>query len=106
MHLDCNIAGLPAWGKAAAAAADLKKGRYDRLAINTELMRHLRERYPRRRWTPACIRDHYAVWHPYQFLAYWFELWQGYADRHGRPELWNAAETGRDITRRRGATDL
>lgn len=76
-------------------------GRYERLAIDTELLRHLRQRYPRRRWTPALIRAHYAKWHPYQFLAYWFELWQGYAARHGRPEAWHPDNIGRKITQTR-----
>ncbi len=89
---------IPGVGEYAAAHLCMLLGRYDRLAIDTELMRHVRTRHPRRTWTPAAIRRHYACWHPYQFLAYWFELWQGYADRHGRPEQWDPTVTGVRIT--------
>jgi 3-methyladenine DNA glycosylase/8-oxoguanine DNA glycosylase len=89
---------IPGVGDYAAAHLCMLLGRYDRLAIDTELLRHLRTRHPRRTWTPAAIRRHYAPWHPYQFLAYWFELWQEYADRHGRPDQWDPSVTGVRIT--------
>lgn len=92
------LRGIEGVGEYAAAHLCMLLGRYDRLAIDTELMRHVRTRHPRRVWTPAAIRRHYAQWHPYQFLAYWFELWQDYANRHGQPQQWDPTMTGARIT--------
>jgi 3-methyladenine DNA glycosylase/8-oxoguanine DNA glycosylase len=88
-------------GNYAAGHLCMLLGRYDRLAIDTEMMRHLRSRHPRRRWTPAGIERYYRPWQPYQFLAYWFELWQDYERQHGRADQWNPATDGSRITRRR-----
>ena len=74
-------------------------GRYDRLAIDTELIRHLKMKHPRRRFTPAQVQSHYAPWHPHQFLAYWCELWSSYEARHGRSDSWSLDHVGRNITR-------
>ncbi len=60
--------------------------RYDRLAIDSETYRHFREVHqvatPRDsaglRRLHRKIEAHYAKFTPYQFLAYWFELWRGY----------------------------
>lgn len=73
-------------------------GRYDHLAIDTEMMRFLKERHPRTRWTPARVRTHYERWQPYAFLAYWFELWRGYTDHHGPAEQWEPDGAGKHIT--------
>jgi 3-methyladenine DNA glycosylase/8-oxoguanine DNA glycosylase len=85
-------------GEYAAAHIAMLLGRYDRLAIDTEMIRLLETRYPRRRWTRAAIHRHYEQWDPYQFLAYWFELWQDYVRRHGRSDLWDRSITGMSIT--------
>ena len=55
-------------------------GRYDRLAIDSETYRHFCqvERIDRPK-NPATLHDRiearYAPYEPYQFLAYWYELW-------------------------------
>ncbi len=85
-------------GDYAAANLCMLLGRYDRLAIDTELVRFLKQRYPRRRFTPVRARAHYAPWKPYAFLAYWFELWQDYVSRHGQSDQWSPDGVGRDIT--------
>lgn len=87
-------------GPYAASNLCMLLGRYDCLAIDTELTRFLRERYPRRRFTPASIRRHYEAWTPYQFLAYWWELWSGYEQKHGPAHAWQPARTGPAITGR------
>lgn len=61
-------------------------GHYDRLAIDSETYRHFREVYNAP--TPKSAADlrklhvrierHYAPFKPYQYLAYWFELWHRY----------------------------
>lgn len=90
-------------GPYAAANLCMLLGRYDCLAIDTELIRLFRRRWPRRKLSPAAIRDHYAPWQPYPFLAYWFELWQDYQQRHGHAEGWSLEQVGRRITSRPGS---
>jgi 3-methyladenine DNA glycosylase/8-oxoguanine DNA glycosylase len=87
-------------GDYAAAHLCMLLGRYDRLAVDTELRRFLRQRYPRRRFTPSSLRRAYEDWHPYQFLAYWFDLWSDYTRRHGDAHQWDPVQVGRQITAR------
>ena len=69
-------------------------GRYDRLAIDTETYRHFRVVHgAKQHKTPADLKKlhtriekHYAAFRPYQFLAYWFELWQFYEGLKGPAE--------------------
>lgn len=85
-------------GPYAAGNLAMLLGRYDCLAVDTEMVRLLKKRYPRKRWSPARMQAHYEAWRPYQFLAYWFELWQDYVAVHGRPESWAPDGVGRAIT--------
>lgn len=85
-------------GDYAAANLLMLLGRYDRLAIDSELMRFFRERYPRRKPTPANIRRHYEQFAPYPFLAYWWELWSKYRETNGPSETWEPAD-GQRVTR-------
>ncbi|HOW69091.1 MAG TPA: hypothetical protein PKY77_00705 [Phycisphaerae bacterium] len=85
-------------GDYAASNLCMILGRYDRLAVDTEMLRLLKARHPRRRFTPASLRQYYVAWQPYQFLAYWFELWQDYVARHGDSSSWSASDEGRRIT--------
>ena len=78
-------------------------GRYDRLAIDSETYRHFRQHHGLA--TPAnpkAIHDqieaHYARYAPYQFLAYWFELWGGYQHRFGHARGWTADDPGPNFT--------
>lgn len=89
---------LPGIGDYGAGNLCMLLGRYDRLAVDTEMMRHLRTHYPRRRWTPRSIQQHYRAWAPHQFLAYWYELWQDYVGKHGQAHEWQADAQGRRIT--------
>lgn len=88
-------------GPYAAGNLAMLLGRYDCLAIDTEMVRLLRILHPGRQWTPAAMRAHYEAWRPYQFLAYWFELWQDYTARHGQPREWQPEQVGRAITTRK-----
>lgn len=72
-------------GPYAAANICHHLGRYDRIAIDTETYRHyctttgVARPGPRQvRRLDDAIRAHYDRYRPYQFLAYWFELWTGY----------------------------
>jgi len=88
-------------GDYAASHLCMLLGDYSRLAIDTEMLRLLKERHPRRRFTAASIRACYRQWHPYQSLAYWYELWSDYVGRHGRSDLWSPADVGPRITSKR-----
>lgn len=91
-------------GDYAAANLCMLLGRYDRLAVDTEMLRLLKARHPRRRFTPASLEAYYQPWRPYQFLAYWFELWQDYVARHGESSSWSAQDEGSRITAARSAS--
>lgn len=91
---------FPGIGGYAAANLCMLLGRYDGLAIDTEMMRFLRSRHPRRKWTPPAIHRYFHRWAPYQFLAYWFELWQDYAGTHGPAHEWERTNAGFQITTR------
>jgi 3-methyladenine DNA glycosylase/8-oxoguanine DNA glycosylase len=85
-------------GDYAASNLLMLLGRYDRLAIDSELMRFFRERYPRRKPTPANMRRHYEQFKPFPFLAYWWELWSKYRETNGPSESWEA-NVGATVTR-------
>lgn len=78
-------------GDYAASSLCALLGRYDRLAIDTVLMDHYRQRFPRRKATPAKINRHYARYHPYEYLVYWWELWNRFLDETGHPTSWTAS---------------
>ncbi len=79
-------------------------GHYDRLAVDTELKRFLKQRCPDQELTTAAMRQAYDEWAPYQFLAYWFELWQGYSSVHGPADTWHFDDQGRRITTQPGGS--
>ena len=90
-------------GDYGAASLCMLLGRYDCLAIDTEMIRFLKEKHPRRRFTPASARRYYQAWRPYQFLAYWWELWSEYQVRHGPAQTWKPERTGSAITSQSGS---
>lgn len=78
-------------------------GRYDRLAIDTETYRHFEEVHgvPRgdnpKNLHPR-IERYYARFAPFQFLAYWFELWEAYQRKFGKAWGWDADKHGPNFT--------
>lgn len=76
----CKIYGL---GDYAAGNLCQHLGRYDRMAIDSETYRHFREVHGMKTPTDSAklrrlharIHRHYDHYAPFQFLAYWFELW-------------------------------
>ncbi len=69
-------------------------GRYDHVPIDTETYRHYCLRYNVDRPAKptvldAQIRAHYDRYAPYQFLAYWFDLWRDYERRFGNAWTWD-----------------
>ncbi len=87
-------------GPFAAANICQLLGHYDRLAIDTETYRHFSQTYGVKRPKDPTklhprIEKHYAQFAPYQFLAYWFELWCGYEAANGKPApQWLPHEVG------------
>jgi 3-methyladenine DNA glycosylase/8-oxoguanine DNA glycosylase len=88
-------------GPYAAANICQLLGRYDRLAIDSETYRHFRKAHNTRKKGPELdnhIRSYYERFAPYQFIAYWFDLWNTYQRRFGRAEHWDAEIDGKKFT--------
>jgi len=87
-------------GPFAAANICQLLGHYDRIAIDTETYRHFCKTFGIKRPKDPSklhsrIEKHYAQYAPYQFLAYWFELWCGYETANGKPApQWLPHEAG------------
>jgi len=100
--------GLHGIGPYAAGNLCHLVGRYDKLAIDTETYRHFCLHYNVKRpkgddakglkRLHAKIEKHYAQYAPYQFLAYWFELWEDYQSRYGPAWRWDSETTGTQFT--------
>lgn len=90
-------------GPYAAANICMLLGHYDRLAIDTETYRHFCKHHKvKRPKDPGKlhkrIEKHYGQYDPYAFLAYWFELWQGYEKRFGPSEKWDHEKDAKQFT--------
>lgn len=70
-------------------------GRFDRLPIDSETVRHFRQ-FHNHDGDPRDIteraRTFYDRYAPFQFLAYWFELWGDYESRFGKSHGWTEAD--------------
>ncbi len=83
-------------------------GVYDRLAIDTETYRHFcnTHKLTRPKASDAAglkrlektISVHYGRYAPFQFLAYWFDLWQDYQARCGPAWRWDRDTDGASFT--------
>ena len=94
---------LHGFGPYAAANVAMLLGHYDRLAIDTETYRHFEQVHGLPRGsTPQKNHDrierHYAAFAPYQFLAYWFELWHHYQLVVGDAKSWDRDEHAPNFT--------
>jgi 3-methyladenine DNA glycosylase/8-oxoguanine DNA glycosylase len=92
---------LPGIGPYAAANIMQLMGRYRRLPLDTESVRHGRS-ILNMRGTPAAIMKrmakHYAPFGPHAFRSYWLELWAFYESKHGPAWTWERDSTGRMFT--------
>lgn len=85
-ELDKRLRTIHGVGPFASANLCMLLGRYDRLAIDSETYRHFREVHdtptPKtsngRAKLDKRIARHYNHFAPFQFLAYWYELWFRY----------------------------
>ena len=81
-------------------------GCYEHLAIDSETYRHFCLHYDvKRPKTPAGyqrlhrrIEKHYGAFAPFQFKAYWYELWRDYESRYGPAWTWDRDTTGQNFT--------
>ncbi len=101
-----KLTGIYGIGEYAAANLCQLIGRYDRLPIDSETYRHFRQDLD----TPtpdnpktlhSRIESHYARYAPYQFMAYWFDLWWAYQKRFGDARRWEAHTHGTNFTANR-----
>ncbi|MCA9240433.1 MAG: hypothetical protein KDA37_09545 [Planctomycetales bacterium] len=94
---------LDGFGPYAAANALQLLGHYDHLPIDTETYRHFChvtgcERPKNDKLLDPLIHQRYDHLRPYQFLAFWFEIWSDYERRYGRAWTWDPAVTGANFT--------
>jgi 3-methyladenine DNA glycosylase/8-oxoguanine DNA glycosylase len=90
-------------GPYAAANINMLIGFYDRLAIDTETYRHFClsqkvERPENPKKLHDAIEAYYGKWSPYDFIAYWFELWQDYESRFGPSHKWDRDQDAKQFT--------
>ncbi|QDU87629.1 hypothetical protein Pla175_09940 [Pirellulimonas nuda] len=88
------LLAIHGFGPYAAANMLQLLGRFDHVPIDTETYRHYClqqgvERPADAAALDAQIRAHYDRYHPYQFLAYWFDLWRDYQRRFGNAWTWD-----------------
>ncbi len=92
---------LPGIGPYAAANVMQLLGRYSRLALDSESVRHGRtvlglegsEREVMRR-----LAAHYESFGDQRFRSYWFEVWDWYESRRGKAWTWDPFTTGKTFT--------
>ena len=76
--------GIGPYGAAHLLAMD---GRHDRIAVDSEFRRFVRETYHGGRAVKdATLLRRYAKWGRWKYLAYWSELWRSVAERLQNPE--------------------
>ncbi|MFM9995831.1 MAG: hypothetical protein ACKVU4_08525 [Phycisphaerales bacterium] len=92
---------LPGIGPYAAANIMQLLGRYSRLPVDTETVRHaklvLGFRGPTRRIMKA-VHRHYAPFGTHAFRSYWLELWDFYESKRGPAWTWDRDTTGATFT--------
>jgi 3-methyladenine DNA glycosylase/8-oxoguanine DNA glycosylase len=95
------LVDLPGIGPYAAANIMQLMGRYGRLPLDTESVRHGRTLLGFA-GTPAQVmkkvHSHFAPFGAHAFRSYWFELWDFYESKHGRAWTWERDSTGKLFT--------
>ncbi|GAB5360896.1 hypothetical protein AAMO2058_000667100 [Amorphochlora amoebiformis] len=83
-----RIIKLYGFGKFAAHNVCQLLGYHESFPFDSETVRHFKEHHKassKAKFTDIekLARKHYSTFAPYQFLAYWFELWTAYEKRRG-----------------------
>lgn len=92
---------LPGIGPYAAANILQLLGRYARLPLDTESIRHAKSVLGYTgddRALMKKIRAHYEPFGAHRFRSYWFELWAFYEQRRGPAWTWERDTTGKTFT--------
>jgi len=92
---------LPGIGPYAAANIMQLLGRYTRLPLDTESVRHGRTVLGMKGETKAMMKrmhEHYRPFGVHAFRSYWFELWEFYERKHGPAHTWERDSTGKMFT--------
>jgi len=92
---------LPGIGPYAAGNIMQLLGRYSRLALDTESVRHARAVLGMEgdnRDVLKRLERHYDAFGAHRFRSYWFELWADYERRRGPAHLWDRDTTGKTFT--------
>lgn len=92
---------LPGIGPYAAGNVMQLLGRYSRLALDTESLRHARAVLGMEGTDAALMKRlaaHYEPFGRHRFRSYWFELWSFYESRRGPADQWDKHTTGTTFT--------
>jgi 3-methyladenine DNA glycosylase/8-oxoguanine DNA glycosylase len=96
-----RLIGLPGIGPYAAANIMQLLGRYHRLPLDTESVRHGKTILGMEGTDKAIMRrmhDHFAPFGRHAFRSYWFELWDFYEALRGPSWTWERETTGASFT--------
>lgn len=92
---------LPGVGPYAAANIMQLLGRYTRLPLDTESVRHGRTLLGYKGTSAQVMKKvhkHFAPFGRHAFRSYWFEMWEFYESKHGKAWTWERETTGRMFT--------
>jgi 3-methyladenine DNA glycosylase/8-oxoguanine DNA glycosylase len=95
------LVGLPGIGPYAAANIMQLLGRYSRLPLDTESVRHGRTVLGYQGTSAQVMRrvhEHFAPMGEHAFRSYWFELWEFYERKAGKSWTWDRDTTGKTFT--------
>jgi 3-methyladenine DNA glycosylase/8-oxoguanine DNA glycosylase len=96
-----TLKALPGVGPYAAGNIMQLLGRYSRLALDTESLRHARSVLGYEGTDRELLRRleaHYAPFGTHKFRSYWFELWDFYERKAGPAHTWERETTGKTFT--------
>lgn len=95
------LINLPGVGPYAAANIMQLLGRYSRLPLDTESVRHGRSLLGFKGTSAQVMKKvhkHFAPFGQHAFRSYWFEMWEFYESKHGKAWTWERETTGRMFT--------
>jgi 3-methyladenine DNA glycosylase/8-oxoguanine DNA glycosylase len=96
-----TLVDLPGIGPYAAANIMQLLGRYGRLPLDTESVRHGRTMLGLKGSSAQVMKKvhaHFAPMGDQAFRSYWFEMWTFYESKHGPAWTWERSTTGRLFT--------
>lgn len=100
-EVEKELLALPGVGPYAAGNIMQLLGRFSRLAIDTETVRHARVvlgMEGESREIEKRVAKHYEPFGEHKFRSYWFELWDFYEAARGRAWTWDPHTVGKTFT--------